>query len=77
MGKNVLICILLPGRFVQICAAVSLAYCHDRHQVFLIVHCTIFSEHFSVIELLGNPAPKVEVAQTDIEKGLPVIIWTT
>lgn len=50
---------------------------HDRYQVSLIVHCTIFSEHFSVIELLGNSAHKVEVAHTDIEMGLPVIMWTT
>lgn len=52
------LCILLPGRFVHICAAISSTHCHDRYQVFLIVHCTIFSEHFGVIELLGNSAHK-------------------
>lgn len=74
LGVQRLVCGLLPWQlcpYLCCCQFDSLLYDVDTFS--LIVHRGIFSEHFCVIELLGNSAHEVEVAQSD----MPAIMWTT
>lgn len=74
LGVRRLVCGSLPWQlcpYLCCCQLDSLLYDVDTFS--LIVHRGIFSEHFCVIELLGNSAHEVEVAQSD----MPAMMWTT